>query len=241
MTENTANETLLRDAALRLVAWYRENKKDYPWRQEPTPYHVWISEIMLQQTRIEAALDYYTRFIKELPDVFALAAVEDDRLMKLWQGLGYYSRARNLKKAALTLVNDYGGVLPDDAKALQKLPGIGEYTAGAIASIAYHKPEPAVDGNVLRVLSRLLLSYDDIMLPATKKAMTAKLRSVYPCGEEASLLTEGIMELGEVVCIPNGEPRCAVCPVAEFCRAKEKGERISKSVRLFMLKSFWDP
>lgn len=207
-----------------LVSWYCENKKEYPWRIDATPYHVWVSEIMLQQTRIEAALDYYKRFTAELPSVKSLAEVDDERLMKLWQGLGYYSRARNLKKAALRVMQEYGGELPNSADELKKLPGIGDYTAGAIASIAYHKSEPAVDGNVLRVVSRIIASRDDIMLPATKKSVTALLRAVYPSGKDAAMLTEGLMELGEQVCIPNGEPRCDLCPIAEHCLAFAQGK-----------------
>lgn len=206
-----------------IIKWYRENKKDFPWRSSPTPYHVWISEIMLQQTRIEAVLSYYTRFLEALPTVKALAEVEDDALMKLWQGLGYYSRARNLKKAAMTVMERYQGNLPDSAEALRALPGIGEYTAGAIASISFGKPEPAVDGNVLRVISRMLKSYDDIMLPRVKKDVTELLRRHYPEGEDASLLTEGLMELGETVCIPNGAPRCESCPVKSLCLAQKDG------------------
>ncbi|MBR6767971.1 MAG: A/G-specific adenine glycosylase [Clostridia bacterium] len=217
--DSTENQTLLRDAIPHLISWYKENKKEYPWRVDATPYHVWVSEIMLQQTRIEAALDYYKRFTAELPTVKALAEVDDERLMKLWQGLGYYSRARNLKKAAVRIMEEHGGELPCSAEALRKLPGIGDYTAGAIASIAYHKSEPAVDGNVLRVISRIIASYEDIMLPATKKSVTALLRKVYPSGTDAALLTEGLMELGEQVCIPNGEPRCESCPIASLCRA----------------------
>ena len=222
--DSAENQALLQEAVPHLVSWYCENKKEYPWRLDATPYHVWVSEIMLQQTRIEAALEYYLRFTRELPSVKALAEVDDERLMKLWQGLGYYSRARNLKKAAIKVMEEHGGVLPDSAEALKKLPGIGDYTAGAIASIAYHKSEPAVDGNVLRVISRLIASPEDIMLPATKKNVTSLLRKVYPTGEEAALLTEGLMELGEQICIPNGEPRCAICPLAAYCRAYAEGK-----------------
>ena len=139
-----------------------------PWRLEPTPYHVWISEIMLQQTRIEAVLPYYARFLEALPDIPALAAVEEDRLLKLWEGLGYYSRARNLKKAAGRVMADFGGELPREAAKLKTLPGIGDYTAGAIASIAFGEPEPAVDGNVLRVLARVLTCGDDVMQAKTR-------------------------------------------------------------------------
>ena len=223
MIGSSENQVLLGKVVPHITAWYDENRVSLPWRLSPTPYHVWISEIMLQQTRIEAALGYYGRFLAELPDIPSLAAVDEDKLMKLWQGLGYYSRARNLKKAAIQVMEQYGGTLPDSAEALRKLPGIGEYTAGAIASIAYHKGEPAVDGNVLRVISRMIASYEDIMLPATKKAVTVLLKAVYPEGREAALLTEGLMELGERVCIPNGEPRCEACPVRHLCRAKKEG------------------
>jgi len=206
-----------------LCIWYEANQKPLPWREDRSPYHVWLSEIMLQQTRIEAVIPYYQRFLAVLPTVEALATVSDERLMKLWQGLGYYSRARNLKKAAIRIVEDHNGILPDSAEALRKLPGIGDYTAGAIASIAYHKPEPAVDGNVLRVIMRLMACDEDIMLPATKRVVTAALRSVYPEGKNASLLTEGLMELGETICIPNGEPHCNACPVRDFCKGYEEG------------------
>lgn len=212
------------DICLPLITrWYESSRRLLPWRLEPTPYHVWLSEIMLQQTRIEAVIPYYERFLRELPTVQALAQVEDDRLMKLWEGLGYYSRARNLKKAACLIVECYDGVIPCEASELKKLPGIGEYTAGAIASIAYGKPEPAVDGNVLRVMTRLLACGEDIQAVKTKAWITALLRQNYPSGKDAGLLTEGIMELGETVCIPNGEARCPLCPVREHCTAFKTG------------------
>ncbi len=214
-----------------LIAWYRQNRKDYPWRTDPSPYHVWLSEIMLQQTRIEAALPYYKRFLSELPDIPALSRVDDEHLMKLWQGLGYYSRAKNLKKAAVILCETYGGRLPDDAALLRKLPGIGDYTAGAVASIAYGKPEPAVDGNVLRVLMRVFACPDDVLSPATRKWVTALLKEIYPTGKDASLLTEGLMELGETVCIPNGEARCALCPIRDHCKAFADGTADAYPVR----------
>lgn len=229
--DSTENREIFSLLIPKLVLWYGENKKEYPWRVDATPYHVWVSEIMLQQTRIEAALDYYKRFTAELPSVEALAEVDDERLMKLWQGLGYYSRARNLKKAALKMMEMHDGELPRSVDALKKLPGIGEYTAGAIASIAYHQAEPAVDGNVLRVVSRIIASYDDIMLPATKKSVTSLLKSVYPTGKDAALLTEGLMELGEQICIPNGEPRCETCPIAAYCRAFAEGKTSELPVR----------
>ncbi len=214
---------IIERAAAALVGWYRQNRRDLPWRREPTPYHVWISEIMLQQTRIEAVLGYYSRFLAALPDLPALAAVEEDRLLKLWEGLGYYSRARNLRKAAMQVMEQYGGELPRQAAELRRLPGIGEYTAGAIASIAYGEPEPAVDGNVLRVVTRLLACPEDVMAPATRRFVADLLRAVYPRGEEAALLTEGIMELGETVCIPNGDALCGRCPLKDLCRARESG------------------
>ena len=217
------DEEIVQAAVPRLIAWYRANRRPLPWRREPTPYRVWISEIMLQQTRIEAVLGYYERFLRELPTVEALAAVEEDRLLKLWEGLGYYSRARNLKKAALQIMERYEGVLPRKAEELRALPGIGDYTAGAIASIAYGEAEPAVDGNVMRVLMRLLASSEDVMAPASRRYVTALLKAVYPSGEDAALLTEGIMELGETVCIPNGEAACLLCPLSGLCRAFKAG------------------
>lgn len=213
----------LQAGAERIVEWFRKNRKSLPWRENITPYKVWVSEIMLQQTRIEAVIPYYDRFLRELPDIASLAAAEDDRLMKLWQGLGYYTRARNLKKTAAIVSEKYGGELPSDAKELRLLPGIGDYTAGAIASIAYGKAEPAVDGNVMRVFSRLNADGGDIALPETKKRITEALRKVYPVGEDASFLTQGIMEVGELVCIPNGEPLCGKCPIADLCLAKNRG------------------
>ena len=214
---------IIRAALPRIADWYALSRRVLPWREEPTPYRIWISEIMLQQTRIEAVIPYYRRFLAELPDISALAAAEDDRLMKLWEGLGYYSRARNLKKAAETVLRDWGGELPRTAAELKTLPGIGDYTAGAIASIACGEPEPAVDGNVLRVLSRLLESGEDVLSPAVKKAMTALLREHYPAGEAAALVTEGLMELGETVCLPNGAPKCQLCPLRTLCRAGQDG------------------
>lgn len=206
-----------------LLAWYAENRRELPWRREPTPYHVWISEIMLQQTRIEAVIPYYARFLRELPDLPALAAVPEERLLKLWEGLGYYSRARNLKRAAEQVMAEYGGRLPAEAAKLRTLPGIGEYTAGAIASIAFGQPEPAVDGNVLRVIMRLTACADDVLDIKTRRRVTGELRQLYPSGPEAGALTEGLMELGETVCVPNGEARCPRCPLREQCLALAGG------------------
>ena len=214
---------IIEQALPRIADWYALSRRVLPWREEPTPYRIWISEIMLQQTRIETVIPYYHRFLAELPDAAALAAVEEDRLLKLWEGLGYYSRARNLKRAAEIVMRDFGGELPHTAAALRTLPGIGDYTAGAIASIACGEPEPAVDGNVLRVLSRLLENSGDILSPAVKKSVTSLLREHYPSGEAAALTTEGLMELGETICIPNGAPKCELCPWRSLCRAHQNG------------------
>ena len=231
MSTDRNNNDILAAALPLITEWYAAGRRLLPWRTDPSPYHTWIAEIMLQQTRIEAVIPYYTRFLSELPDIPALAAVPEDRLLKLWEGLGYYSRARNLKKAAVMAVEQYGGELPASAADLRKLPGIGDYTAGAIASIAFGLPEPAVDGNVLRVLTRLLASREDVLQQATKRRFTELLRSHYPQGEAAALLTEGIMELGETVCVPNGLPRCGSCPVRRLCMAHLAGEELSYPVK----------
>ncbi len=216
-------ETRVQNCMDRVAAWYPGVRRALPWRDRPTPYRIWISEIMLQQTRIEAVIPYYERFLRELPDTAALAGVEEDRLLKLWEGLGYYSRARNLKKAAVRIMAEYSGELPGSVEELKKLPGIGDYTAGAIASIAMGLPEPAVDGNVLRVLSRVLESDEDVMQSKTRSSMTALLRRHYPSGARAALVTEGWMELGETVCTPNGDAKCSFCPLAGLCLAAEHG------------------
>lgn len=218
------DEALVKECTQKLIGWCASTRRPLPWRLSPTPYHVWVSEIMLQQTRIEAVIPYYARFLEALPDIRSLAEVEEDKLLKLWEGLGYYSRARNLQKAARQMTEEYGGELPRKAGELKKLPGIGDYTAGAIASIAYGEPEPAVDGNVLRVMTRVLACAEDIMLPKTRADIASLLRACYPSGEQAGLLTEGIMELGETICLPNTVPRCADCPLNILCRACLNGE-----------------
>ena len=220
--EQHTNNPLPTSLASLLVKWYRTNRRSLPWREDKDPYKIWISEIMLQQTRIEAVIPYYYRFLSELPTVNALAEVDDDRLMKLWEGLGYYSRARNLKTAAKEMVAVHGGTLPANYTALRALKGIGDYTAGAIASIAFGLPEPAVDGNVLRVLMRVTGREDDIALSATKKQVTEWLRAIYPTGKDAGDLTEGLMELGERVCIPAGIPKCAECPLRHLCASQKE-------------------
>ena len=207
-----------------LLAWYERSKRPLPWRKEPDPYYVWLSEIMLQQTRIEAVIPYYERFLQACPTVRALAEIEDDRLMKLWEGLGYYSRARNLKRAARIIVEQYDGQLPADYQKLLALPGIGAYTAGAIASIAFGLPEPAVDGNVLRVITRLCADEDDIMKQTTRNSISERLRAIYPREpDRAAAMTQALMELGEQVCIPNGAPHCQACPLGLACLARAGG------------------
>lgn len=219
------NGRLLSEAAVAaLLDWYRAERRDLPWRKTKDPYCIWISEIMLQQTRVEAVKRYYARFLSAFPTVEALAEADEELLLKLWEGLGYYSRARNLQRTARVLVSDYGGRMPSDTRALRRLPGIGDYTVGAIASIAFGLPEPAVDGNLLRVLSRLDGCFDDITLPAVKRGWSERLRSSIPHdAESASTFTQAMIELGAVVCVPNGEPRCAVCPLRPQCRAAREG------------------
>ena len=203
--------------ARQLTGWYEKNKRNLPWRGTGDPYHVWISEIMLQQTRIEAVTGKYLAFIEELPDIGSLADCDDDRLMRLWEGLGYYSRARNLKKCAAVLKEKYSGRLPADAQTLRLLPGIGPYTAGAISSIAYGRAEAAVDGNVLRVLARLFAIRDDIRSDQTKAMITDTLSDVLSAGDlDYAALNQGLMELGQTVCVP-GTPDCAVCPWKDSC------------------------
>lgn len=207
-----------KEAVKRLLSWYENNHRCLPWREAPTPYRVWISEIMLQQTRVEAVKPYFERFLQECPDVKALAAVPDETLLKLWEGLGYYSRARNLKRAAQMICAEYGGVLPSGRNELLRLPGIGSYTAGAIASIAFGLPEPAVDGNVLRVLARVTGCDADVLLPETKRAAEDAVREIIPSGS-AGNFTQAMIELGALVCCPNGEAKCGICPFCDVCIA----------------------
>ena len=198
-----------------LLPWYRENKRDLPWRRDKEPYHVWLSEIMLQQTRVEAVKGYYARFLDVLPTISHLAACDDDLLHKLWEGLGYYSRVRNLKKAAVKIMEEHDGIFPGEYEAIRALPGIGDYTAGAVSSICFDRKTPAVDGNVLRVVSRILEDVTPIDLPAQKKKVNDLLKAVYP--EEAGEFTQALMELGATLCGPNWKPRCGECPCRDFC------------------------
>ncbi len=213
-----------------LLAWYDENRRDLPWRQDKEPYHVWLSEIMLQQTRVEAVKGYYTRFLQALPSIEALAQCEDDRLHKLWEGLGYYSRVRNLKKCAQTIMTDYAGRFPQSYPQILALPGIGEYTAGAICSICFDLPVPAVDGNVMRVISRITEDPTPMESPAFKKTVRQRLEAVYPV--RAGDFTQALMELGATVCGPNRKPDCGNCPCREICGGRCHGTAEKYPVRL---------
>lgn len=213
---------VLKRIASPLLEWYDSNRRLLPWREKPEPYRVWVSEIMLQQTRVEAVKPYFERFMARLPDIKSLAEAEEDTVLKLWEGLGYYSRARNLQKAARQIMEDYGGNMPSDYEALMKLQGIGSYTAGAVASIAFGQPVPAVDGNVLRVITRLLADDSDILNPAVKKRMERELLPAVPVDRPGDF-NQALMELGATVCIPNGAPKCMECPWQDMCMGKEKG------------------
>ena len=213
-----------------LLEWYHRGHRELPWRSDPTPYHVWVSEIMLQQTRVEAVKEYYRRFMAALPTVYDLANAPEDMLLKLWEGLGYYNRVRNLQKAAQIIVSRYDGAMPQDYESLTKLPGIGSYTAGAIGSIAYGKKYPAVDGNVLRVLSRLRADGRDILDAKVKKSVEEELAYYMP-EDQAGDFNQALMELGAMVCLPNGEPKCKECPWESLCKAHAFGTEQSYPVK----------
>ena len=214
----------------RLLEWYAAGHRDLPWRRDREPYHVWLSEVMLQQTRVEAVKGYYRHFLAELPDIPALATCPPDRLAKLWEGLGYYSRMRNLQKAAQVIVSAHGGVFPREYDAIRALPGVGDYTAGAIASICFGLPEPAVDGNVLRVLSRVTDDAAPVTDAAVKREYAARLREIYPAGRCGDF-TQSLMELGATVCGPNSQPQCALCPLASLCLARANGTALLRPVK----------
>lgn len=211
-----------------LLDWYRKNARVLPWREDPSPYRVWVSEIMLQQTRVEAVKPYFERFLAALPDLEALASAEEEKLLKLWEGLGYYNRVKNMQKAAVMALEEYGG-LPEAAEELIRLPGIGPYTAGAVASIAFGQPVPAVDGNVLRVMTRLLAYGADISSATVKKEVETALRPHVASDPRA--FNQALMELGATVCLPNGAPKCERCPVASLCAAHRDGQELSYPVK----------
>lgn len=219
-----------RDTINYLLDWYDNNARILPWRENPKPYYVWVSEIMLQQTRVEAVKLYFDRFINVLPDIKSLAEAEEEKLMKLWEGLGYYNRARNLQKAAKVVMEEYAGVMPADYDCLLRLPGIGSYTAGAIASIAFQIPEPAVDGNVLRVMKRIAGSFDDITKASVKKDLEQDIREIMPADRPGDF-NQALMELGAMVCIPNGKPLCMKCPVMHLCKAYRDKTELSIPVK----------
>lgn len=205
-----------------LLWWYDKGHRVLPWREDPTPYKVWVSEIMLQQTRVEAVKPYFNRFMEELPDIAGLAQASEEKLLKLWEGLGYYNRVRNLQKCAKQIMEEYGGQMPSDYHELQKLCGIGSYTAGAISSIAFGQKAPAVDGNVMRILSRLTMNEEDISRADVKKKIENKLWESMPKDRPGDF-NQALMELGATVCIPNGKPKCEQCPWEDFCMAHLEG------------------
>lgn len=223
------NGNILQNLPGALLPWFDQNKRNLPWRQDKDPYHIWLSEIMLQQTRVEAVKGYYTRFLSALPSVADLATADDELLHKLWEGLGYYSRVRNLKKAAQRVMGAHGGAFPSTFEDVRALPGIGPYTAGAIASICFELPTPAVDGNVLRVVSRICNEDTPIDSPAYKKSVTERLASVYP--SRAGDFTQALMELGATLCGPNRAPQCPDCPCNAFCQAYAAGTAASLPVK----------
>ena len=216
-----------------LQNWFQGNARVLPWREHPTAYNVWVSEIMLQQTRVEAVKPYYDRFLQELPDVKSLAACPEDKLLKLWEGLGYYNRVRNMKIAAQQVMEEYAGIIPSEYEELLKLKGIGSYTAGAISSIAYGKAVPAVDGNVLRVITRVTADDSDIMKESTKKRIEQRLFHMMNVVQEnesrviPAVFNQALMELGATVCVPNGAPQCNKCPWQDLCEAR-KHNRIAE-------------
>lgn len=204
-----------------LVCWYRDNKRELPWRTDTSAYRVWVSEIMLQQTRVEAVKPFFERFLKELPTVKDLAEAEEDKLLKLWEGLGYYNRVRNMQKAAQQVMEIHQGIFPDTYEEIRNLSGIGNYTAGAISSFAYGIAKPAVDGNVLRVVSRILGSQEDIMKASVRREIEEALEEVLP-KDAAGDFNQGLIELGAIVCVPNGKPKCEICPAVHLCKAYQE-------------------
>ncbi len=220
----------LHEMAESLIKWYHKNKRDLPWRDKPDAYRVWVSEIMLQQTRVEAVKPYYDRFLNELPGIEDLAGAKEDTLLKLWEGLGYYNRVRNMQKAARQIMVDYGGKFPENYDEILSLKGIGSYTAGAISAFAFGIPKAAVDGNVLRVVSRVLVLEDDIMKSSVRKNVESWLENVIP-ENEAGDFNQALIELGAIVCVPNGEPKCGECPLKNICRAHRQGRELQFPVK----------
>lgn len=212
-----------------LVHWFEEHKRDLPWRRTNDPYRIWVSEVMLQQTRVDTVIPYYNNFVQKFPTLEDLAYAEEQEILKAWEGLGYYSRVRNLQTAVREVVEHYGGKVPDTKKDISQLKGVGPYTAGAVLSIAYHKPEPAVDGNVMRVISRVLLIEEDIGKAKTRPIFEKALaKMISP--DKPSEFNQGLMELGALVCTPKS-PGCLLCPVREHCRAYHTGKEKSLPIK----------
>lgn len=220
----------LKDIINPLLQWYQLNKRDLPWRKTKDPYPIWVSEIMLQQTRVEAVKPYYERFLQTLPTIKNLAEADEETILKLWEGLGYYSRVRNMQKAAIQVMEEHKGQFPADHKKLLSLKGIGPYTAGAVGSIAFNLPVPAVDGNVLRVMSRITADAADISLQSTKKDWEERLTEIMPLDHPGDM-NQALMELGATVCLPNGAPKCEICPVRKYCEAYRRGATLVYPVK----------
>ncbi len=216
------NKMITNEIVTPLLEWYDQNKRILPWRGSRDPYQIWVSEIMLQQTRVEAVKPYFDRFIRHLPDVQSLSGISEDALLKLWEGLGYYNRVKNMQKAARQIMEEYGGRMPADYELLLQLPGIGSYTAGAVASIAFQKPVVAVDGNVLRIITRLTADSSDVLSEKFKKQIQGQLLKIIP-GDRPGDFNQALMELGATVCLPNGAPKCDKCPWHDMCLARERG------------------
>ena len=223
-------QAILSQMVAPLLDWYAIHKRDLPWRKDQNPYHVWISEIMLQQTRVEAVKGYYQRFLTAFPTIQALAEADPEQVRKCWEGLGYYTRAKNLQRAAQQILEQYHGEFPTKHEEVLSLAGIGAYTAGAICSICYEQPTPAVDGNVLRVVMRLQDAFDEIDRPDVKRAVTEALKTCYPAGK-CGMFTQALMELGALVCVPNGAPHCQECPIAALCRSRKQETQALLPVR----------
>ncbi len=233
---NNFNENMIKnftskeELAEKVLIYYEKNARSLPWRDKPSPYRVWVSEIMLQQTRVDTVIDYFNRFMKVFPTVKDLAEADEDTLLKQWEGLGYYSRVRNLQKAAKTILNEWGGSLPEDKKDLLSLAGIGDYTAGAISSIAYGKDEIAVDGNFIRVACRLLAYDGNVWNAAGKRLISDFWRMLLP-KNQASSFNQGIMDIGATICLPNGEPHCEKCPISSYCLSFHQGNSLDYPVK----------
>ncbi|WP_083249695.1 A/G-specific adenine glycosylase [Planococcus maritimus] len=212
-----------------LIGWFQKEQRDLPWRRTADPYQIWISEVMLQQTRVDTVIPYYKRFVEKFPTVESLAGAEEESLLKLWEGLGYYSRARNLQAGVREVAEQYGGIVPSTRKEISSLKGVGPYTAGAVLSIAYGVPEHAVDGNVMRVLSRILLIDEDIAKPKTRKVFEQAVTELIS-HEDPSSFNQGLMELGALICTPTS-PKCLLCPVRDHCSAFHEGKETELPVK----------